>query len=267
VNRWALVGVAALFATAAAVQAQRANPLEASPDAVRAGASLFAARCADCHGPDAKGNRGPDLTTLWQRGATDERVFATIRSGVAGTIMPPSAAPDTEVWAIVAHLRNVSTVPALATSGDAMRGRELFAAGCAGCHRAGPVGAGGIGPDLTKIVLARSREALVESVRKPNAVVAEGFRSVTLRPRGGEAFKGVLKREDAFSLQVVTEDGRLRAYAAAGLVDIARSLDSPMPEFGPDRLSDAALEDLLAFLAAAARTPASALLSTARSAP
>ena len=35
------------------------NPLEGDPDAIRGGMGLFRARCADCHGMDARGVRGP----------------------------------------------------------------------------------------------------------------------------------------------------------------------------------------------------------------
>ena len=62
-----------------------------APAAV-AGANLYAATCAACHGADAKGDNGPNLTTLWASGATDDRVFETIRRGVPGSAMPPSAA-------------------------------------------------------------------------------------------------------------------------------------------------------------------------------
>jgi hypothetical protein len=43
------------------------------------GARLYAVRCADCHGADATGVRGPDLTRVWARGAADDRVLQTIR--------------------------------------------------------------------------------------------------------------------------------------------------------------------------------------------
>ncbi len=59
----------------------------ANGDAAR-GAALFQLRCSDCHGVDAKGVHGPDLTVLFANGATDGRVFETIRRGVPGTEMP-----------------------------------------------------------------------------------------------------------------------------------------------------------------------------------
>jgi mono/diheme cytochrome c family protein len=86
---------------------------------------LFGARCAQCHGGDAKGITGPDLTLLWASGASDDRVFQMIQTGVSGSIMPSSAAPDQEIWAIVAYVKSVSTVPEFVSDrGDAGQGED-----------------------------------------------------------------------------------------------------------------------------------------------
>ncbi len=76
--------------------------------AVGSGAALYAQTCAACHGADAKGLNGPDLTTLAARGVSDERLFQTIRSGVPGTAMPRSAATDEEIRSIVSHLKTLA---------------------------------------------------------------------------------------------------------------------------------------------------------------
>ena len=227
--------------------AELVNPYEGDDAAVRAGSGLYAGRCADCHGADAKGNRGPDLTQRWAVGASDESVFMTIRQGVAGSIMPPSSAPDNELWAIVAYLRSISVVPPLASSGDPTRGRALFVAECEQCHRVGLAG-GALGPELTRIGQVRSREALVAAVRDPSAAVALGYRAVTLRTQAGLRIEGIVKSEDAFSLQVMTTDGRLQGYRKTELVEVAPTSESLMPRFSPERLDADGLEDLLAYL-------------------
>ena len=38
------------------------NPLEGNAQAVSNGKAMFRTRCAGCHGPDARGYLGPDLT-------------------------------------------------------------------------------------------------------------------------------------------------------------------------------------------------------------
>src|SRR6516165_5856868 len=75
------------------------------------GSALFQLRCADCHGVEAKGVHGPDLTVLFANGATEDRVAGTIRRGVPGTEMPSSNAPEEESRAIVAFLRTFVTAP------------------------------------------------------------------------------------------------------------------------------------------------------------
>lgn len=227
--------------------AEQRNPFETDEAAIRTGNALFAARCSDCHGADAKGKLGPDLTQRWARGASDESAFAVIRNGVAGSSMPPSVAPDNELWAIVAYLRSISVMPPLEANGDARRGRELFASECSQCHQVRGSG-GALGPDLTSIGATRSRAALTEALRDPSAAVALGFRAVTAAARGGERVEGVVKGEDAFSLQVVTVDGELRALRKRDLAALERHTVSLMPAYDASRLPDAALEDLLAYL-------------------
>jgi putative heme-binding domain-containing protein len=226
--------------------AEERNPFENNDEAIRIGASLFAARCADCHGPDAKGRLGPDLTRRWARGESDESAFRIIRNGVPGSSMPPSSAPDDELWAVVAHLRSISVMPPLVTTGDAGRGRALFEKECSGCHQVRGEG-GALGPDLTTIGATRSRAALTTALRDPSASVALGFRGAAFGV-GGERVEGVVKGEDAFSLQVVTDDGELRAFRKRDLDGLTRSATSLMPVFDASKLSDAALEDLLAYL-------------------
>jgi len=227
---------------------QAANPYDGDPAAIRAGRALFGNRCAECHGADAKGMNGPDLTMLWARDVRDERIFRTIRSGVTGSVMPSSSAPDQEIWALVAYLKSVGTVSPFETAtGDATRGEELFGDACVRCHQVGGRG-GVIGPDLSLIARVRARASLVSSIREPSASVRSGYRAVTLVTAAGDRVRGVVKAEDAFSIQVVEVGGRLQGYLKRDLQEIVREERSLMPNFGPERMSDDALDDVLAYL-------------------
>ena len=89
-----LIAVAALWlccGVVASASAEQRNPFESDEAAIRIGNALFANRCALCHGGDAKGSLGPDLTQRWARGASDESAFNIIRNGVPGSSMPPNA--------------------------------------------------------------------------------------------------------------------------------------------------------------------------------
>ena len=75
----AIPGQSVTFLTAAfrrlrAVHDERIT-LEGNPDAIRSGMGLFRGRCADCHGMDARGVRGPDITQVWASGRTDDGLF------------------------------------------------------------------------------------------------------------------------------------------------------------------------------------------------
>ena len=133
------------------------NPHLGNAASIRSGMALYRVRCGDCHGLDAKGYRGPDLTTLLAGEMTDERLFQTIRKGVPGTDMPATTVPDDDLLLTIAYLRNLGTVaPAERPTGNVENGARVFAAQCASCHRV--TGRGGrIGPDLTRIGVARSR--------------------------------------------------------------------------------------------------------------
>lgn len=230
------------------VGAQTANPYEGDRAAIRAGRAIFENRCAECHGADAKGMNGPDLTVLWARGVRDERIFRTVRDGVEGSVMPSSSAPDTELWAVVAYLKSVSTVsPFAATTGDAGRGRVLFEDRCMRCHRVEGRG-GALGPNLSLIGRVRTYDALLAAIREPSASVGAGYRAVTLVTPEAERVRGVVKGEDAFSIQILDVSGRLQGYSKRDLAELVREERSLMPAFGPDRLSDAELDDVIAYL-------------------
>ena len=89
--KWTLTVAALSTLAAVSVTAQNptsGNPLTGNADAIRFGTALYRARCADCHGMDARGVRAPDLTQVWVSGRTDDGLFKTVRNGVPGTEMP-----------------------------------------------------------------------------------------------------------------------------------------------------------------------------------
>ena len=212
------------------------------------GPALFRERCADCHGADAKGARGPDLTRLWQSDGADERALRIIRSGIPGSIMPASTATDEELRAVVGYLRSISVAHPEAVTGSAVNGEALFAANCARCHRVNGNG-GYLGPDLSRIASTQSNEVLTRAIREPSAAFVAGYEPVTLTTRDGQQIHGTRKGEDAFSIQIMDLRGRLQGYSKAELRDVTRDRQSIMPDFGPDRLPDSSLNDLVAYLA------------------
>ena len=79
--------------------------------------------------------------------------------------------------------------------------------------------------------------------------MAVGYRTVTLVTHDGREIRGVKKGEDAFLVQVLDTGERLQGYVKADLRDVRNEPQSLMPRFGPDRLTNGDLDDLLRFLA------------------
>lgn len=115
-NRFALPRRAGAFAVLALLLSASArgddeptNPYAGDAAAAVDGKRLFLkAGCYACHGHEAEGAVGPDLTDdEWIFRPTDAMIFNTIANGRRGTVMAPFAdqlTPD-EIWRIVEFLR------------------------------------------------------------------------------------------------------------------------------------------------------------------
>jgi putative heme-binding domain-containing protein len=225
------------------------NPHLGDKAAIRTGMTLYRVRCGDCHGLDASGYRGPDLIAF-MAGANDERLFQIIRKGVPGTEMPSSNASDDDLLMIMAYLRNLNTTaPPEKPAGNVENGARVFASQCTMCHRAAAVGKGGrLGPDLSRIGAARSRAALVREIRTPSEWIAPGYETVTVVTTDGQRIRGTKKNEDVFSIQVMDVRERIQGYLKVNLKEVVYEKESLMPVYGPDRLSDSDLNDLIGYL-------------------
>ena len=98
-----LAGTAKLLAVNEVV-----NPLEGNAAAIAQGHRLFISmNCAGCHGYDAKGNMGPNLTdAYWRYGGTPSAIYNSIYEGrPQGMPAWGRAIPAHDIWEIVAYLQ------------------------------------------------------------------------------------------------------------------------------------------------------------------
>jgi len=226
------------------------NPFEGNAEGISNGKAMFRTRCAGCHGPDAHGYLGPDLTGFWAAGGTDDRMFDIVRRGVPGTEMPPSdplRVLDKDIWQTLAYVRTLGGVPASAPTGDAANGERIFRANCSSCHMVNGRG-GQLGPNLSRIGSGRPRAGLAGKLRGSAGFMRPGYEPVTIVTRDGERIRGIKKNEDEFSIQIMDTRERLQGYLKANLADITIDKQSLMPVYGPDRLNDRDLDDLLRYL-------------------
>lgn len=227
------------------------NPHTGNAAAIQTGMGLFRQRCADCHGIDAKGVRGPDLTQVWASGRTDAGLFRTLRNGISGTEMPSVGprTPDDEIWKILAYLRTIAaSAPTEAPTGNAQNGERIFRVQCASCHRVNGRG-GRLGPDLSRIGNARARNVLVRRVRGGFEDSLAGYEPVTITTKTGQTIQGVKKNEDLFSVQIMDSRERIQGYLRGDVREVSDPKKSAMPVFGPERLNESDLNDVLTYLA------------------
>ena len=166
------------------------NPHLGNKASIRSGLALYRVRCGDCHGLDASGYRGPDLTAVLG-GMPDERLFQTIRKGVPGTEMPPSTVPDDDVLMIIAYLRNLNA------AWRRPRSRSATSTTARGCSRrsvraaiASATAAAGSGPTCrASAPRDRGPRWSAKSARRPSGC-RPASRPVTLVTKDGQKIRG-----------------------------------------------------------------------------
>jgi len=142
----------------------------ADPQAHAIGERLFLTYCAECHGSDARGNKGyPNLTDNdWLYGGEPSVIKETIMKGRNGQ-MPSMAAAlgsDKDVEAVAHYVRSLSGLTA-----DPVKvafGKPKFGA-CAACHGMDAHGNQALGaPNLTDKVwlYGGSADTIMETIRK-----------------------------------------------------------------------------------------------------
>ena len=245
----------------ATVRAQDVRPQAAETD-VAAGKRAFDANCARCHGIGGTGDTGPSLAEPSLPRARDDSLLRTlIRNGIGGTEMPGSfwlSEPD--VRRIATYVRSLGHVAASSITGNAAKGQAVYDdMGCESCHIVNGVG-GANGPELSSIGSRRSPAYLRRALLDPSADFPRErnyqlFALVNAIPRNGPAVLGVRVNEDTYTIQLRDRDGGLHSFRKAELKSLERRFSSSLMTSVRDKLSDAAVNDLVAYLAALRATP------------
>ncbi|HEY0968253.1 MAG TPA: PVC-type heme-binding CxxCH protein [Opitutaceae bacterium] len=174
-------------------------------------------------------------------------LFATVTS---------SASKDDLIASLIGEVRKPGNIAA---------GRELFAAGCAVCHKLGDVGLRDVGPPLAGIG-SRDAAELLTHILDPNRQVEPNYWQWNITLKNGDVASGVIVNESANGVTVRNQGGdtEIRLADIAKRENTRRSL---MPE-GYEGLGAENLRNLIAYLASqAAPATASAPAPTAAVAP
>ncbi len=136
----------------AKLNAMTVEELAQNEEALATGQRIFASNCALCHGSTATGSVGfPNLTDNdWLFGGTPAAIKHTIANGRNGAMPANGLKPDmtsAERTDITAYVLSLSGREG---SGDASKGKPLFAQACAACHGGDAKGMHAVGaPNLT----------------------------------------------------------------------------------------------------------------------
>ena len=141
----------------------------------------------------------------------------------------------------------------LPSAGDSLRGRAVFEASCANCHRVGTVGVR-VGPELAGSA-HRSVEDLLSNILDPNMAMNPAFVAYEAETVDGETVTGLLEGQggesvslrQAGGLTVVLPRRQIRSLRSTGL--------SLMPEGLESGRSPQELRDLIAFIRGEGSSP------------
>jgi len=217
------------------------------------GENAFRQYCANCHGPDGDLIAQVDLGhNNFRQPYTDAQLVGIILNGIPGTPMPatPRVTPK-QAGMLVAWLRSLGEKEE-GLAGNVERGQVLFTGRgeCQDCHMVNGEGSV-LGPDLSSIALVRSSAELRDSLLAPAAVVQPNSRFYTVVTTSGEEITGRLLNHDAFSVQLLDANERLRYFDKTNLAEFGFS-DPGMPALGAD-FSEQDVADLVAYLASLRR--------------
>lgn len=117
---------------------------------------------------------------------SDQSLEITIRNGIPGSAMPAfPLLTDQEIKDVTTYIKSirrngwVEPEPIQAAAApvqiEGTTAEEIFSsAGCNSCHQLDALGAvGGVGPNLSQVGSRLSVEQITQSIREPNAVIAE----------------------------------------------------------------------------------------------
>ncbi|WP_428666202.1 PVC-type heme-binding CxxCH protein [Runella sp.] len=134
--------------------------------------------------------------------------------------------------------------------GNRFQGRNIFntnsTAQCVRCHAIGGTG-GAVGPSLTHIGDALTREQLLQALIEPSARIAPGFGSVSLTLKDGQTVNGTLAKETPEELTINTSDAEPLVIPVARITK-RENMPSGMPPMG-SLLSKREIRDVIEYLA------------------
>ena len=216
---------------------------------IEAGARVYVADCALCHGATGDGVDGVNLRLgRFRTVRSDDDVRRVITEGVAGSRMPSFDLSAAELNGVVAYIRAGFDPSGVAVRvGDPARGQAIFEGEgrCVGCHRVNGVGGRRLAPDLGEIGITRTPAALQRTILDPSSALLPINRPIRAVTRGGETIRGRRLNEDTYTVQLIDSEGRLRSLLKSDLTEYEVSRTATMR---PTTLSAEQVADVIGYL-------------------
>ncbi|MEW6303375.1 MAG: PVC-type heme-binding CxxCH protein [Verrucomicrobiota bacterium] len=137
-------------------------------------------------------------------------------------------------------------LPALNLRGDAKKGKEIFTARCASCHRLSGEGFA-LGPDLVT-VKTTGREKMLLNIINPNTEVAPQFLSYVIDTKDGESVMGLVVNETSASVTLRQAFGVENTIPRSNIAKMQSQGESLMPEGLEADLTPQDMANLLEFI-------------------
>jgi len=220
------------------------------------GQRIFAGNCAACHGLDGQGGeRGPDIANRREiQRRTDQALFRIVHDGVPGTGMPSFRALGTPaIHAVIQHLRELQNHgKSEPLPGDPKNGKTLFSgkAECSSCHMVKGEG-GFIASDLSNLASGRHVAEIRDAITTPGKITDSRKSAMVVTAGDGKTYRGVVRNEDNFSLQMQTLDGAFHLFSKAELRSFEYESRPLMPDDYGVQLTRREIDDLISYLMSA----------------
>ncbi len=131
--------------------------------------------------------------------------------------------------------------------GNPGKGKEIYGAFCAICHRHGNTG-NDFGPDLSQIHLKFDKLTLLDAIVNPSASVVFGFEGYSISTRSGENYFGFIQGDDGKTVTLKDAAGILHSIRVLDIKQKEKMANSLMPNPTSMGLKEQELADLAAYL-------------------
>jgi putative heme-binding domain-containing protein len=136
--------------------------------------------------------------------------------------------------------------PAIAQSGDLVRGKAVFEKRCSTCHRQGTLGHE-VGPNLASLT-TKTPDSLLTAILDPSAAVEGKYLNFVVVTKEGRILTGLLATETASSITLLAAEGKTETVLRSDIEELQSTGKSLMPDGLEKELTPQDVRDVIAFL-------------------